>query len=799
MLCYNSIQPPKGNLKVTCMPKEKNRSTVSFNDLMDKNDFAPTYKEPGKFSALMKFAMALAVVCIATGSLMVPVASALAIGTNMGVGYWNDLETDISGDDLPLPQRTILLDRNGKEFAQFYSENRQNVALKDVAPVFLEALIATEDSRFYENNGYDTIALARSFMSTTSGNQKQGASGITQQLVKNLQILNAHTEEEQLAVQSRSLGTKLQEIKYAINLEDEYSKEEILQMYLNTVYFGNKAYGISAAAQTYFSTTPDKLTLPQAATLVGVINNPTIYDPVKAPEGSDARKNMVLGRLLATGKIEQATYDKESQVPTALTLGSTENGCGQSAYPYYCDLVKQEILSNSAFGKDTEARQAFLYRGGLTIKTAMDPNAMDIARDEAVRAYSDTNRVGTGIAMVQPGTGQIVAIGQNRTWGNGEGQTELTYANAARQTGSSFKPFTLATAMEQGIPAGTMMESNSPYYPPNGYTAPPDGFSNFGLYDYGQVDGYKATKMSMNVWYVRLMQRTGVVPVAELANRLGLNIPTSGDGAVNPATLSLTLGAWESSPVQMANAYATFAASGTYCNPVSILGATRTDTKEEIPVSDPDCHQAITPNIANTITDVLKGPLAQGGTAENVALSGGRPAAGKTGTTNGWADAWFVGYTPQYSTAVWSGDPRGGVQYPLDAFEQYGRWRVGGFSGDGAFASGPLWKGTMERVLAGAEKAPFANPSSSVGAAVTARAIPSVVSLDINEAVTVLQSYGFVPVISEETSGDANIISKNTVVSQTPSGGGNGSHKQEVVLTLSPGSDVDMKITKKKE
>lgn len=781
------------------MSKEKNRSTTSFNDLMDQGDFSSEYKKPNKPFAVVKGLVLVLITALSVAGLLVPAGFGAAAATHSGIDYWESLPTDISGDDLPLPQRTILLDRNGKEFAQFFSENRQNVDLKNVAPVFIDALVATEDSRFYENNGFDTIALARSFMSTTSGSQKQGASGITQQLVKNLQILNATTEEEQQKVQSRSISTKLQEIKYAISLEKKYSKEQILQMYINTVYFGNKAYGISAAAQTYFSTTPDKLTLSQASTLVGVINNPTIYDPVKAPEGSDARKNMVLGRLLATGKITQAVYDKESKIPTPLKQGSTENGCGQSAYPYYCDLVRQEILSNPAYGKDPEDREAFLYRGGLTIKTAMDPNAMQVARDEVTRAYGDDNRVAEGIATVIPGTGQIAAIAQNRTWGNGPGQTEMIYANAKRQTGSSFKPFTLATALEQGIPATTLMESNSYYTPPAGYTAPPGGFSNFGFYNYGAVDGYKATSMSMNVWYVRLMQRTGVVPVAELANRLGLHIPTAGDHSVNPATLSLTLGAWESSPIEMSNAYATFASGGMYCNPVSILSAVRTDTKEKVPVSDPDCHQAITPNIANTVNDVLKGVLKKGGTAENVALDGGRTVAGKTGTTNGWADAWFVGYTPQYATAVWTGDPRGGAQYPLDAFVQYGVYRAGGFAGDGSFASGPTWKSIMDRIHTGLPNKQFANPSSSVGAAVTARAVPNVVGLDINEAVTVLQSYGFVPVIAKDMAGDAKILVKNTVTAQTPAGGSNGSHKQEVTLTLSPGSDVGMKISDKKE
>ncbi|MBC9705746.1 MAG: transglycosylase domain-containing protein [Enterococcus sp.] len=783
------------------MSRNNAGSNVFLADLMNDNDSADEFIQQSKVKRFASYIAGVIGVSIAVAFLMVPVGATVAIAGNAGVDYWDGLESVLEAAENPLPQRTILLDKNGKEFAQFYSENRQNIALDSVDPLFVKALLATEDSRFYENNGFDSVALARSFFSTASGGQKQGASGITQQLVKNIQILNAETEEDLAKVNSRVISTKVQEIKYAVYLEEKYTKEEILEMYLNTVYFGNRAYGLHAAAQTYFSTTPDKLTLSQIATLVGVVNNPTIYDPINAPEGSEARKNMVLGRLLTVGDIDQATYDKEVAAPVELKPGTTMNGCGQSAYPYYCELVRQEILNNEAFGESREVREKTLERGGLTITTAMDPNAMNIAREEVSAAYEDTNRVGSAIATVEPGTGRITAIAQNRSWGNGEGKTEVIYATSKRQTGSSFKAFTLATAMEQGIPVTSKMNSNSYYTPPAGFTAPDGGFSNFGFYNYGMVDGYQATKMSMNVWFVRMMERTGVIPVAELANRLGLSIPTEGEGAVNPATLSLTLGAWESSPIEMANAYATFAASGVKCNPVSIVSAVDTKTGEPVKVSDPDCHQEIMPNIANTVAAVLQEPLKEGGSAAKLgpALDGGRQVAAKTGTTNSYADAWMVGFTPQYSTAVWTGDPRGGAAYPLTEFVQYGVWLSGGISGDGSTASGPLWKGVMNRIHEGLESKRFPAPSNSVGSAITARSVPDVVGLDVDHAITTLQKYGFVPKISTETAGDATILDKNIVVSQNPRGGGNGSHHQEITLTLSPGSDVGMKILTEEE
>lgn len=781
------------------MSKDKNNSNISLDGLMSKNDVTKEYLAKKHRAPALAFFALIAVIAVAVSSLTIPAAFASSAAFNSAYTYWDGLPTKLAEGDIPLPQRTILLDRNGKEFAQFYSENRVNVTVDKVAPIFIKALVATEDSRFYENNGFDTIGLVRSFVSTAGGGEKQGASGITQQLVKNLLILNAQSEEDLAAAKSRVAKTKIQELKYAIALEKEYSKEKILEMYMNTVYFGNNAYGIGAAAQTYFSTTPDKLTLGQSATLVGVINNPTMYDPVTAPEGSESRKNMVLGRLFSTAKITKAEYDKTVATKTALKKGSTENGCGQSAYPYYCELVRQEILSNVAYGKTPEDRQTFLRRGGMTITTAMDPKAMDNARYEATQAYDDTNRVATSIASVKPGTGHILAIGQNRTWGNGEGKTEVIYAKAKRQPGSSFKAFTLATAFEQGIPASTRMLSNSGYVPPAGFAAPSGGFSNYGFYNYGVVDGYTATKLSLNVWFVRLMERTGVVPVAELANRLGLSIPTSGDGAVGPSTLSLTLGAWEASPLEMSNAYATFASGGIYCNPVSVLSAVRNDTGEKLKVSDPDCHQALMPNVANTMNAVLKEPLKEGGSAGKLPIPGGFDQAGKTGTSNDWADAWMLGYTPALSTAVWTGDPRGGSSYPLDGFVQYGQWREGGVVGDGSEASGPIWRSYMADMLTGTENIRFANPSTSVGAAVTARSIPNVVGLDVNAAITTLQSYGFTPVLEEKTTGDDKIVGKDIVMAQSPAGGNSGSHKQKIVLTLSPNSDTKITIVEKKE
>lgn len=748
----------------------------------------------GKFTAIV------GVVAVAVSTMVVPPALATSAAAYSAVDYWNNLPAELTQDSTPLPQRTVLLDKNGKEFAQFYSENRQNIPLTSVSPLFKDALISTEDANFYTNHGFDPMGTVRvAFKNVISNSGQAGGSGITQQLVKNLLLLNSTTEETQAAAADRTLTTKVQELKYAIGLDKKYSKDKILEMYINTVYFGNGAYGISAAAKTYFNTTADKLTLEQAATLAGVINNPTIYDPITQPEGAKLRRDMVLGRLLVTKKITQAAFDASVKTVTKVTRGEFENGCAQSAYPFYCQMVRQEILTNVAFGDTPEVRENFLYKGGVTITTAMDPKAMDAAQYEVDSAWGSDNRVGTGVAVVVPGTGQIAAIAENRKFGNGPGQTEVIYPMSKRQVGSSFKPFTLATALEQGIPASTRMPSPGIYQPAPPWASPEGGFSNFGFINWGVVDAYKATAESMNTWYVELMQRTGVLPVADMAKRLGVNsLPREGDNAISPNSLSLTLGAYEISPLEMANAYATFASGGVGCNAVSIIGAVRTYTKEKVPVSDPDCHQAIMPNIANTVSDVLKGVTAPGGSAVGRGLSD-RPYASKTGTTNSWADAWMLGYTPQYATAVWTGDPRGGSAYPLSTYVQYGMYKNGPFDGDGAYASGPILQAIMTDLHRGLPVRNFAPISKSVGTAITAQSIPDVRGLKVDEAVSVLIANDYVPKIATATAKANGPVDKNVVVSQSPDGGSNGSHKQEVTLTLSEGSDTGIKLPTKKD
>lgn len=784
-------------------PQNSGEHLPEFIESSMKYDVSP---KPSKSKNIAKFAGILGVSSVLTLGMIAPVGFAVSAGINSAQSYWDELDSELLKDEIRLPQKTVLLDKDGKKFAEFYSENRENIPFDKMGKYFSKAIVATEDSRFYETNGFDTIGLARSAVSTISGKEKQGASGINQQLVKNLLILNADSEEDLKAVQNRVISTKVQEMKYAIHLNDKYSKEEILEMYNNTVYFGNRAYGIKAAAKTYFDKAPEKLTLGESAMLAGVVNNPTIFDPFTKPENAKMRRDTVLWRMLQVGDIDQKTYDKAVKEKLKPKRGTTENGCSKSEFAYYCSLVQKELLSNKAYGETQEERDNFFYRGGLTITTAMDRKAMKNVDKTLEKAWGNKNRVASGVAVIEPGTGHISAIGQNREWGNGKGQTEVIYATAERQVGSSFKPFVLGTAYEQGIDAGnTVLNSDSFYKPGGGWNYPkPRGFSNFGYYNYGNVNGYKATRQSLNTWFIRMAQRTGVVEIGDFVNKIGLTIPTteelaenSNEPKVGKGDLSLALGAWGASPIQMANAYATFASGGIYCSPVSILSAQYTDTKEKVNVSDPECHQAIMPNVANQMNRILQEPFKEGGTLPNYKLSGGRVSAGKTGTSNNLGDAWVVGYTPQYATAVWTGDPRGAT-YTLRSYTQFGAYRVGNMAGTGGPTSGPIWEPIMNSLHKGLPKKGFASPSNDVASAIKATAVPNVSGMDVNTAVTTLQAYGYKVRISEETDDNA-IFDKNVVVAQSPVGGANGTYGQEVILTLSKGSNTSIVISDSKE
>jgi membrane peptidoglycan carboxypeptidase len=765
----------------------KNAALTSLHELMGSARSGYPEKERAWPARLAVWAGAVAVVALSAGTLVAPGAVAVSAGANSLVSLWEELPEDLPLER-SLPQHTVLLDKDGKEFARFYSENRIDIDVDDVSPTFLETLIDTEDARFYEHNGVDPYGITRAFVNNAVNASQQGASTLTQQLVQNILVNNARDETEESVAVGETYNAKIRESKYAVRLEQQLSKDEILKMYVNAVYFGNRAYGIEAAARIYFNTSASKLNLTQSALLVGMLKGPAVYDPVVHPEAATMRRNTVLSVLERRGTITAEEADAAREAPLGIDRGSVPSSCGDSDYPFYCHLVREEILTNPAFGATPEQRADRLSRGGMTLTTGLDRQAMESSRKAVTKALGDKNRAALGVAVVEPGTGHIAAITQNRKWGKGKGATEVVYATSEFQVGSSMKPLVLGTALSQGVPASQRYSANGPYYSPS-LDDPAEGFHNYGYINHGSVDAYEAIRKSINVYFVRLIEQTGVVDVAKFAEMLGVtSLPTD---KLSGREASLALGAYEISPLEMANAYASFVSGGVVCKPVTVVAGVRSDTGEKIPVPDADCHQGIDPGVADTVADALKEPFKSGGTLSGMGKLKGREAGAKTGTTNDFSANWIVGMTPQFSTAVWLGDPRGGGQYPLDEVDAYGTTF---YDLTGSEVAGPVWKATMEGAHKGLPAVPLPESAPVGVGTVTAKAIPDVRGLKVDEAITVLLRNNLTPVINKEPAKENPLYTPDTVTAQTPTPGSSLKYRQEVAITLSAGSDTSISV-----
>ncbi|XAS76520.1 transglycosylase domain-containing protein [Dermatophilaceae bacterium Sec6.4] len=655
--------------------------------------------------------------------LLIPAVGGVGIASNKSIELFNGLPGSFAMN--PLAQQSRILAADGSTIATPFNENRIVVPLSKVAPIMRKAQVAIEDERFYQHGGIDPKGLLRAVASNAQGGGTQGASTLTQQYVKvalqNQAIAAGNPKGAKNAVAREGLQgyvRKLQELKYATSLEQKYSKDQILDGYLNIVYFGDQQYGIEAASQHYFSVHAAQLTLPQAALLAGVVNQPTTFDPVTNPKNSEARRNIVLQKMYQQKIITFKQYSDASviPVPSMLKLKNISGNCSSSKYPYFCSYVQNWLYQQPALGKTRTERQAALKSGGLTIKTTFQPKMAAII-DKQLRAKvpeKNATDVNTAAAVIQPGTGNILAIGQNTSFSNspGKGKTSLDLSNAKFNFGSSAKFFAIVTALEQGaspdntidvLPQNVTQKDGNPgrNFPFKSFRGP--CFNGGGSWavgnDFGVPPGpmtySRATAWSVNTAFAQLAQTVGICNIADTMVTLGLDRQSL---ALNPS--GIILGTSLASPIEMANAYATAAAGGKYCTPrpvTSILDGNGKSMKLAIP----PCKQVMTPQVAaqtSKIFQAVLNPDDPKATAHQDALANGRPAAGKTGTVNEAKNIWFVGYTPQLSTAVWVGHG-GKSQTPLKNITLAGK-----YYGDYIFASdlpAPLWKNIMDLSLKG--------------------------------------------------------------------------------------------------
>lgn len=706
----------------------------------------PVEKELSKPKALLGFLLTIAGFIIAFVIVLPLPAAAIVLGQNFLVNLWESIPAKAPAD-IPLPQYSEMLDKNGNVFATFYSENRIPVTSEEIPQMVKNAFVVMEDRNFYQHKGWDPAATLRAAAVTLTGGPTQGGSGITQQYVKNLLIFNAENEEEISAADDQNLFRKVKELKSAVELEKVKSKDDIITGYLNTVYFGNQTYGIGAAASFYFNTTPENLTPPQAATLSAVVNNANLYNPIDNPDRVIERRNVVLDKMAENGDITQEQAEVWKTEPLNTTITYTSNGCVNSPYPFYCEWVREVLKTSPEFGETPEVREKFLYRGGLTIQTPLDPELMSETQQAVDTAMTPQQNEAAVIAVVQPGTGHIPAFASTKRFGQGEGETEIVLAKTPSfQQGSTFKPLTVVTAIESGFNPKTRFPVGASYTPST-RNAPPGGFKNSEDGPGGDYDMASALHRSSNTWLVALEDKIGVVNTAKVASSMGLDsLPLEGEKAITEADASLTLGTFSVSPVEVANTFATLAAGGIRCNPTVITKVTTKDGKN-IPPPPADCRQVIKKSTADIVTNMLTGvidgadPFRTGGRA-----SIGRPAAGKTGTSDSFSSVWFAGYTPQYAAAVMITDPRGGFQYPLNSLYAYSTYWSPAYGGG---APALIWKDFMTRAHENIPPTPFPTPTGESWVN-TFYTTPNVVGLPEETAKNVLQSQGYTVVVSPE-------------------------------------------------
>ncbi|MBO0869339.1 MAG: transglycosylase domain-containing protein [Micromonosporaceae bacterium] len=612
---------------------------------------------------------------------------------------------------VPPPQTSYLYASDGRTLiTSFYEEYRRYTSLADTSPWIQEAIVAAEDARFYQHHGVDLHGTIRAFVANNQAGQvSQGASTLTMQYVRNAERDAAATPQAAVNATERSAGRKLREMKLAVELEKRMTKAQILEGYLNVAYFGHRAYGIFAAAQIYFSTSPARLTLSQAAMLAGLVQAPTAYDPGgRNQTAARQRRDYVIDRMAQLGYVtaEQAAAAKGA--PLALHLYNPPNDCTSVNrkhidWGFFCDEFKAWWMTQAQFGANPLQRLDKLRTGGYAIVSTLDPKIQASAlRHVNEQTGGVGNRFAVGSVFMEPGTGRIKAMAVNRIYSLNQSHNPLssdpqkrrhnvraTYPrtvnmllgggpDAGYQAGSTFKYFVLLAALEKGYPLSTTIYA--PERLMTRFSASGPGScggrwcpQNASGSDTGPQTIWSGWGKSVNTFWVQLEERVGPASAVHMAERLGLTWHNGVDRRL--ATRfpndwgSFTLGTAQTTPLEMAAAYATVAADGWFCRPLAAQSIVGPDG-QSVPVK-PDCTRAVSQAVARGAVDAMRCTTGYGAargscggwsTAPRAYATVGRPFAGKTGTTDDNRSAWFIGFTPQLIGAAFVADP----DNPLD-------------------------------------------------------------------------------------------------------------------------------------
>jgi membrane peptidoglycan carboxypeptidase len=604
------------------------------------------------FGGLMGVVGLATVAGVMLSLLPLPYLSAGVQAAEPALTFWNRLPEEL--EDVTIAERNTLYDVNGNVFAEVWSEDRIILeSLDAISPYAQDALIDTEDKRFYTHQGVDIIGTARAALSGSGG-----GSGITQQLVKNLQFYNrAGTTDKDAAVE-QTLARKLRELKISLAYEKEHSKEDILLQYFNTVSFGApNIYSLEAAARYFFGKSAADLSLAEAAALVGTVQNPVAYNmnDDSTREVWTKRQLLVLDRMVAEGSITREEADAAAAEELVLQRNAQAGNCTASSYPFYCEYVLEYLRSSERLGETSEEREAILARGGLQIRTQLDPAAMDILDRHLEADFGNDNRVVGATAVVQPGSGGVQAMGANRNYGESPGSTTINLADTPAATGSTFKAITLAAALDSGMTeAQLQFASDGCPFKPTGFDAPERGFSNSSscALQGGNLNYRQATALSSNTWYLTLATKVGLQKVFDMATALGVAPPER----VSNRSLAYVIGATEYTPIQMAAVYATFANDGVYCPPTPLTSYAYADGSVPAvpdtydPAADA-CRQVLSPQNAGIVLKSLRANTVPGevnGAFGTAAYIPGYDSVGKSGTNENFNYVWAQ-VSKQYS------------------------------------------------------------------------------------------------------------------------------------------------------
>ncbi|WAH95694.1 transglycosylase domain-containing protein [Arthrobacter sp. MMS18-M83] len=705
------------------------------------------------------FFVVSAVCGVLAAGLVVPGVASAGMAVSGSIQYFDNLPGDLVVN--APSQSTKVLSSDGKTIATFYAENRVKVGLDQMSPYIKDAIVAVEDSRFYEHGGVDPQGILRALASNLTKGTKEGASTLTQQYVTNVlnesRLAAGKTQEVVLSGQ-KTLGDKLREMKVAVELEKKFTKNQILEGYLNIVFFNRDAYGIEAAARHFFSVSAKDLSLPQAALLAGLVNSPSYFDPSVHPDNSIQRRNLVLADMLAQHKIQQAAYAAAVATPIKLTITPAKQGCAAADMaPYFCDYISHLILNNPAYGASPADREQLLYRGGLTITTTLDSRLQAVAQEQVnATAGANPDKWGASLVSVQPGTGKILAMAQNTVFlpEPGKFDTQLNFnvdsvdangndLNGAGgfQPGSTMKPFTFTEWLNEGKSITTVVDASRRVYPLGfpwrsscgkvlgGYSTAQkiaglgtaddlrnndEGYYrpmpvNYGLYN------------SINTATFAEASQLDFCGIQRVVDAVGLHSGVD-NAPVNMHQLGNLLGGTEVAPLVLANAFATFANDGKYCSPIAIVSVVD-PAGAKLPSQASSCRGAVKPEVARGVNSVLQDVLKRGsGIYIQPKVQDLFPTAAKTGTNNSNGSTWVVGFTTGLATASFFGDTMAGQSRAGQNVTINGKFYT---AVDGYMLAGPQWANYMTQVAGLYPTAAFPAPPASMAGTPTPTPRPS--------------------------------------------------------------------------